>query len=50
MKIQYNRVVGQSDNPRIWCLGCCFPNCIPRDLYKCSVKSFKQINTDIFNL
>lgn len=51
MKIQYNQVVGQStNNPLNWCEYCCFPNCIPIDLYKCVVKSFERTNTDIFKL
>jgi hypothetical protein len=50
MKIQYNQVVGQPSSPRDWCDYCCFPKCIPINLHKCVVKSFKRTNTDIFKL
>ena len=50
MKIQYNQIIGQPSSPRNFCDHCCFPNCIPVDLYECVVvKSFKRSSADIFN-
>lgn len=50
MKIQHNQVIGQPNNPQIFCAYCCFSQCLPVTLYKCSVKSFQRTNSDIFKL
>lgn len=42
MKIQYDQIIGQPSNPEDFCDYCCFPHCLPMDLYECNVvKSFE---------